>query len=77
MRVKPEIVEAPWSQQQIENLNLWQQADHVHEFTCPNVHAESRVLIARADGWHCPGCAYKQTWAHAMMTLGPPPKPVL
>jgi hypothetical protein len=71
----PGIVEAPWTDQQVAALNRWQHAGHVHAFTCPSHHEESRILIARSDGWHCPGCGYTQTWAHAMMTLGPPPKP--
>jgi hypothetical protein len=70
------MLEAPWTDAQVENLNRWQQAGHVHPFTCPNDHAESRVLLAQNDGWHCPSCEYTQTWAHAMMALGPPPDPL-
>lgn len=69
------MIEAPWTDAQVENLNRWQQCGHVHPFTCPNHHEASRELIAKNDGWHCPGCEYTQTWAHAMMTLGPPPEP--
>ncbi|BBZ93135.1 hypothetical protein BRDID11004_59660 [Bradyrhizobium diazoefficiens] len=69
------MIEAPWTDAQVENLNRWQQSGHVHPFTCPNHHDASRVLIAKPDGWHCPGCEYTQTWAHAGMVLGPPPDP--
>ena len=70
------MIEAPWTDEQVENLNRWQACEHVHEFTCPNNHDASRVLVAANDGWHCPGCAYTQTWAHsAMLTLAPPPHP--
>ena len=71
-----DMVHAPWTAEQIAALNAWQASGHVHEFTCPNEHEGSRVLVAKRDGWHCPGCVYTQTWAHAMMTLGPPPNPV-
>ena len=69
------LVEAPWSEQQVDHLNEWQHAGYVHEFTCPNEHAGSHVLIALRNGWHCPGCAYTQTWAHEMMLAGPPSQP--
>jgi hypothetical protein len=66
------MIEAPWTDTQVDNLNRWQRCDFVHEFTCPNHHDGSRVLIARNDGWHCPSCDYRQTWAHAGMVLSPP-----
>jgi len=67
------MLEAPWTEQQVENLNRWQAAGHVHEYTCPNEHEGSRVLEARTDGWHCPGCPYTQTWAYESTMNGPPP----
>jgi len=54
------MVEAPWTDEQVENLNRWQHAGHVHEFTCPNDHPASRVLIARKDGWHCPAASTRR-----------------
>jgi len=71
-----DTVEAPWTDEQVDALNRWQQCGHVHEFTCPNHHKASRVLEAKNDGWHCPGCTYTQTWAHVMMTREPPPSPL-
>lgn len=71
----PERIKAPWTDAQVKNLNDWQQCGHVHPFTCPNNHEASRILVASHDGWHCVACGYTQTWAHAMMTLGPPPSP--
>ena len=59
------MIEAPWTDEQVFNLNRWQQAGHVHEYTCPNDHEGSRVLVACNDGWHCPSCPYTQAWAHA------------
>ena len=65
---------APWTPQQVENLNRWQNAGHVHPFTCPNDH-DDRVLVADEDGWHCPTCDYAQNWAHEWMLSGPPDNP--
>jgi hypothetical protein len=67
--------EAPWTDEQVANLNRWQKEGYVHEYTCPRAHRpySSRVLIARNDGWHCPSCDYTQTWAHSIaVTEGPP-----
>lgn len=73
----PKMIEAPWTDHQVANLNRWQRCDHVHPFTCPNYHDGSRVLVAENNGWHCPSCEYRQTWAHAGMVLTPPRPMVL
>jgi hypothetical protein len=75
MAAENNMIEAPWTDDQVKGLNRWQQAGHVHEFTCPNDHEGLRVLIAQKDGWHCPSCAYTQTWAWAEMLNKPPPNP--
>lgn len=72
-----ERVKTPWTAQQVEALNAYQQLGYVHEFTCPNEHGEPGAYILRAapDGWHCPRCDYAQDWAHDFMTdktLHPP-----
>jgi hypothetical protein len=69
------MIEAPWTDEQVEALNRWQAAGHVHEYTCPNNHAGSRVLVAKNDGWHCPSCVYKQTFAYDQTFKAPPPNP--
>lgn len=63
---------APFTAEQIEGLNRWQNAGYVHEFTCPTNHESSRTLIATEGGWHCPFCDYRQNWAHDFMASGPP-----
>jgi hypothetical protein len=63
------IITAPWTDDQVANLNAWQHAGNVHEFTCGGDHAGSRVLVARNDGWHCPGCDHRQNWAHDFMAV--------
>lgn len=62
---------APWTPDQVAALNRFQTSGFVHEFTCGNDHAGDRVLVAHADGWHCPSCAYVQNWAHRMMLETP------
>ncbi len=59
-------IKAPFTADQIRKLNAWQQKPYVHPFTCGN---DSRhgVLVAAADGWHCPDCDYAQPWAHDFM----------
>lgn len=68
------MIEAPSTDQQVTNLNRWQHAGHVHEFTCPN---DQTILTAHNDGWHCFSCPYTQTWAHDAMIEGPPDPPKL
>lgn len=61
---------APWSPNQIHELNRFQRAGVMHPFTCPNRndgnHGEY-VLFAAFEGWICPYCTYTQDWAWAMM----------
>jgi hypothetical protein len=70
------MLKAPWTPEQIEKLNHYQQLGYVHEYTCANNHDENRVLVAMRDGWVCPTCDYTQDWAHAS-SLQPPPDPIL
>lgn len=58
-----EKITAPWTTEQVEALNEWQQLGRVHPFTCPNSHP----LVATPDGWVCIPCAYMQDWAHDFM----------
>lgn len=66
-------VRAPWTSEQVDALNRFQQAGRMHPFTCGGEHTPgSPVLVAREDGWHCPQpygepCDYQQDWAHAFM----------
>lgn len=63
---------APWTDEQVAALNRFQTSGFVHEFTCRDDHgANSRVLVAHRDGWHCPSCSYRQNWAHASMLVAP------
>ena len=64
--MKPHTIYPPWSDEQIAALNTWQRLGVVHPFTCP-VEGHRADLVAHEDGWHCPQCDYRQTWAPAVM----------
>lgn len=64
---RPNMIHAPFTPDQVDALNRWQQQGDVHPFTCHNVHEGSRTLIAKPSGWECPGCEYRQYWAHRFM----------
>lgn len=62
-----ETNEAPWSEEQVDNLNRFQRAGHMHPFTCPTNHKGDRTLVATRNGWICCHCDYTQKWAHGFM----------
>jgi len=62
-----EIIKAPFTDEQVQNLNEYQKLGIMHEFTCGNDHKGERTLIATNNGWICPTCDYKQDWCHAFM----------
>lgn len=69
---------APWTNTLITRLNLSQTGTGddwaMHPYTCEhrgdgrhgNEGGDLGVLIATAEGWVCPHCAYRQAWAHAL-----------
>jgi hypothetical protein len=64
-------ITAPWTRDQVNVLNRFQQEANMHPFTCGALHAsgQSPVLEATPAGWACPDptCEYTQDWAHAFM----------
>lgn len=61
-------VMAPWTKEQVKELNKFQANRKFHPFTCPNDHGhDERTLIAVCEGWKCPHCDYTQDWAHHFM----------
>lgn len=73
-RSKPghtELINAPFSEDQVEALNAWQEARLVTPYLCPKYHVgpDDRVLIATRKGWVCSdtACDYTQNWAHGFM----------
>jgi hypothetical protein len=53
------MTKAPFSQDQINHINEFQNAGIVHELTCTHGHGR---LDVHADGLHCPVCDYTQDW---------------
>lgn len=64
-------IEAPFTPEQVRALNAYQHSQRHHPFTCINRHDSEaeRILVADSDGWHCPTCDYRQTWAHPSMVI--------
>ena len=56
------IVITPWTEEQIECLNNYQNAGVVHPFTCGKNDCRD-ILVATKDCWKCPSCDYIQNWA--------------
>lgn len=74
------LLQPPWTAAHVENLNAYQTAGYFHPFTCGwrDEHRDNPgVLVATANGWHCPvdGCRYVQGWAHGFMAE--PPGPII
>jgi ribosomal protein S27AE len=73
--IKSDHIEAPFTEDQVKSLNGYQKSGYCHPFTCgndkcPKPRFEHSILVAKSDGWHCPRCAYTQTWAHKFMADG-------
>lgn len=76
-------IHAPFTEEQVKNLNAWQQSQAVHPFTCGNNRGSTEhrayqaihggdlgQLVATKDGWVCLVCGEKQDWAHDFMCDG-------
>jgi hypothetical protein len=65
-----EILKAPWTREQIANLETRQQREDMHEYACPKC---GKSLIPTPGGWACDGlvsqdrtCDYEQDWCHKL-----------
>lgn len=65
-----DLVRAPWTPQQVDNLNAWQARGNVHPYTCTGDHGDQRerTLLATEEGWICRTCGYTQDWAWEFST---------
>lgn len=66
-----DMLQPPWTDEQVANLNAHQQRQDCHPFTCGN--DSSHVLRATPAGWICDECPkigkeYTQNWCHGVMT---------
>lgn len=72
------MIKAPWTFEQVVALQVWQDNDFVHPFTCgnrdghPDIHGDHGILVPTIGGWICQCCDYVQDWAHEHM-FGPAP----
>ncbi len=66
------IIHAPWTQEQVDNLNAYQLNDKVHEYTA----MDGTILIATTEGWRktLEGPVV-QTWCHDWSAQGIQPVP--
>jgi hypothetical protein len=77
-----DCVDAPWTEDQVRNLNAWQNNVSYHPYTCGRRDQPGHTwrngdlgqLRATPAGWICDDCDYTQTWAVAFMVLSPPPQ---
>lgn len=67
-------IEAPFTKEQVEALNNYQNHGMFHPFTCCSHEGCERskredqgLLIATEEGWVCPCGKWKQNWAHEFM----------
>lgn len=72
---------APFTPEQVQTLNAFQQLGTIHPFTCglnrtskghrklakARGDRDSGILVATPAGWVCPACRYTQKWAHELM----------
>jgi hypothetical protein len=71
---------APFTFEQTENLNRFQQNGIMHPFTCGGERTDKwhldgeGVLLATRGGWLCLFCGYKQDWCWEFMTKDQPEK---
>lgn len=70
-------IEAPFTQEQVDCINRFQQSSQFHPFTCcgddiPECQRSSGenqgILIANTDGLICPCSKYKQDWVTEYMS---------
>ncbi|MFJ3200968.1 hypothetical protein [Streptomyces sp. NPDC086989] len=71
-----EPITAPWTSEQVQALNDYQERGDMHPYTCGALHPSGRspVLDATHSGWVCPdpACGYTQDWAWAIATRPTP-----
>jgi len=62
-------VKAPFTDEQVDAINQWQNTSTVHPLTCGSGNRKDEkhldgegILVASKDGLVCPYCDYKQDW---------------
>lgn len=60
------MINSPFTDEQVQRLNEYQNQGVFHPFTCGNMSCRE-ILAATNNGWVCPKCDYTQNWAHEFM----------
>lgn len=76
-----DIVQAPWTNEQVLRAESWQRSRNFHPYTCGNRedhpyedgYGDHGVLRATVRGWVCAFCDYTQDWAHNFTLNEDPP----
>jgi hypothetical protein len=64
-----DVVHAPWTPEQVAQIQAFQDNPMFHELTCSTHSGQS--LEVTADGLECSACDYRQTWVpSAVLVLG-------
>jgi hypothetical protein len=71
---------APWTDEEVHRLVLWQSCPWVHPYTCGYCREadphfplrDEHRLVPTNDGWRCPTCDMTQDWCLAMMVAAGP-----
>lgn len=60
------ITRAPWTKEQVDAINRFQERDGVERYVCRLHLARDVVLIAATDHMFCPrmGCGHRQDWVY-------------
>ena len=59
-------VGVPFSEDQVESLQAFQESGVMHPFTCGGCDSREPLQVGR-QGFFCPHCSYRQDWAHWFM----------
>lgn len=62
-------IKAPFTKEQVDMLQKYQNSDNYHPFTCEEFHGIHCKLVPTVRGWICPYCDYTQDWAYEFMTF--------
>jgi hypothetical protein len=63
------LSQAPWSDDEVNNLMVFQSSGLMHPFTCGTDGCRAN-LVPTNDGWVCAYDDYTQDWAHKWMVDG-------
>lgn len=63
-------IKAPFTKEQVDALQQYQNECKHHQFTCQEFHGTECKLVPTIRGWICPYCDYTQDWAYEFMTYG-------